>query len=554
MAAIDDILSLPIIDVVEKVWLQYGKAWTNEYKIIQDGKKTDWWWFNTEKNFVSDLSHDRAQWNPFAFVKSYFKYDDKKTYEWFENNFWVQKWSISIDDYWFSHQNINEAQKEYLAKRSINADKLTWIIKNIWWNIGCCLYDWVKRIGIKQRRLTEDKNTRYISASEYSWNGVYMYNIDPSKEYLIVVEWMTDFLTIRQYETNVIWLSSSKVGIWVVKEFAKNYTIFLCSDNDEAWKATLDLLNTIDYYHFDVSTVDKKYNDINDMFCDLWWDDDTAQDYIQYILDNAESRSPMSIVIDKWEERRKKLIKQWRLWFDSVFPEIDEKISWIQAWEIYSIVAFSNVGKTTLATYMMQYWIKQKKKCFYFMMDWSSWQVLDKIIMAYDNVSFNDIYNKEEKYKIDKRTFNKYAMIYEDIYKIEDIENIIMEWRPDIVFIDYVQLIQVDGKTNLFSRLEELSTRLKILWKQSWAPIFALSQVSNESNKEIQNGSNNPVLGKWWWDMFAASQAQFTLMRSAEVNTLILRIEKNKSWPVWDMFYIETNFLTNQLKIINSER
>lgn len=553
MAAIDDIISIPILDVVEKVWLQYGRAWTNEYKIIQDWKQTDWWGFNTEKNFVSDLSHDRPQWNAFAFVKSYYKIDDKSTYEWFENNFWVQKGTVSVDDYWFSHQNINESQKEYLLKRQINADKLVWVIRNIWGNIWCCLYDWVKRIGIKQRRITDDKSNRYISVAWYSWDGVYMHNIDPSKQYLIVVEGMTDFLTLRQYETNVVWLSSAQAGIATVKELAKNYEIYLCSDNDTAWKWVLNLLNSIEYYHFDVGSVDKKYNDINDLFCDLWWDEETAPEYIQYILDNAESRSPMSIIIDKWEERRKKLTKQGRLWFDSAFPQIDEQVSGIQPGELYTVVAFSNVGKTTFAAYLMQDWIKKKKKCFYFMMDWSDSQLLDKLVMAYDNVWFYDIYNKEDKYKIDKKTFNKYSMIYEDIYKLEDIENIIMDWQPEIVFIDYVQLITVEWKSKLYDKMEEISRRLKALGKQSWASIFWLSQVANDVNKDIQNWSGQVVTGKWWGDMYAASQAQFTLMRSSENNTIILKIDKNKSWPVWGMYYMEVDFKRNQMKIIEND-
>ena len=47
----------------------------------------------------------------------------------------------------------------------------------------------------------------------YPWlstNGIYQWQLRQIKDYIYVVEWLIDFLTVRQYETNVVGLKRCK--------------------------------------------------------------------------------------------------------------------------------------------------------------------------------------------------------------------------------------------------------------------------------------------------------------------------------------------------------
>lgn len=96
--------TIPIANILDKLSICYKKS--NGYLyLIQDWKLTDWWIVNIDNNYVNDFSRDRAKWWPFAFVKSYLKLNDRETFDWFKENFWIV-WSITKRK--ISHKEIKK--------------------------------------------------------------------------------------------------------------------------------------------------------------------------------------------------------------------------------------------------------------------------------------------------------------------------------------------------------------------------------------------------------------------------------------------------------------
>lgn len=85
---INDILRINILDVLEKLNIQYKKMWGHTYAIYENGNWTDWWRATTENNIVADLSRGvRPKWNPFSFVRAYLNLSNYDTYLWFKEQF-----------------------------------------------------------------------------------------------------------------------------------------------------------------------------------------------------------------------------------------------------------------------------------------------------------------------------------------------------------------------------------------------------------------------------------------------------------------------------------
>jgi len=83
----EEIKAIAIRDVIDKLGISYTGAGTNEFTLVEWGKVTSGWRFNTEKNIVYDFSKDRAGGDTFGFVKNYVGLDDKETFKRFADNF-----------------------------------------------------------------------------------------------------------------------------------------------------------------------------------------------------------------------------------------------------------------------------------------------------------------------------------------------------------------------------------------------------------------------------------------------------------------------------------
>lgn len=256
---------VPILDVLDKVWIQYKKKWHDEFWLYDDGVITSGRSANKNKNIVTDFSHGRSQWWPYAFVKSRLRYDDWDTYRWFCENFDAyNKKADDVISIWRKLPKLSDDSVIYLASRGIVADNVIKYTRE-YNGIACIVSTDGSPNGINARTLSKEKDKRFKAYPWYSTKWVYRGMIDRDKKYIIVVEWLIDFLTIAQHDDNVIWLKSAQDGRWEVRRLAKVYDIYVVCDNDDAGKEGMKKLEWLSYYLFNWNNA-KDCKDINDVY------------------------------------------------------------------------------------------------------------------------------------------------------------------------------------------------------------------------------------------------------------------------------------------------
>jgi len=546
----EDIQRLNILAVLDKLWLEYYKVWIDEYRM----RWTDGWSINTADNVITDFSWKwRPVWGPFPFVRDYLKLDNKETFEWFELNFniwndlsYLQRKQMkekkqynrkALKKTWQELPSLNDKQIDYLQSRWVDHNKIKDVVKSFKGWIGCLIYDEQWPVWLTAR-LIEWEN-RFTSLAWYSTNWLYLHNIDKNKDYIIVVEWMFDFLTLRQYESNVVWLKNWSSWIDFLNKLAKKYNIILIPDNDEQWKKTLEKIwNSFDYKLVELDEFNVK--DINELVVkeELW------EEIIEMIFNMAVDKSNWSIELAfeelEWYEQRFKT--KWMLWEPTLYPELDKYTQWFIPWNVITIWAFSNVWKSKFAYTFVNDFLEKWKKVIFFSLEVSKWMVLLNLISNKEKCKLWESIKIKEKY-ID---FYKNLKIYDNIYDLENIENIVKTQRPDYVFIDFVQNIQTKASSN-YERYSKIAIWIQKLAIESKSTIISLSQLANESAKELKKTSDAFVSLKWAGEFYASSDLILVLRRIDEQLELI--IEKNKYGKRWVKFFVDVEFETWTFKL-----
>jgi len=117
----DKINQFNILNVLDRLWIQYKKLTNNTYWIIQDWKLTDWYRINTNSNYVIDFSKgSRAQWPPFSFTKIFLNLTNQETYKRFETNFNIRSELKQPKNKWSPKQKKNKVTIPYSRNRLKN--------------------------------------------------------------------------------------------------------------------------------------------------------------------------------------------------------------------------------------------------------------------------------------------------------------------------------------------------------------------------------------------------------------------------------------------------
>lgn len=223
------------------------------------------------------------------------------------------------------------------------------------------------------------------------------------------------------------------------------------------------------------------------------------------------------------------------LWYCSHFPQIDKLTSGIIPWKVYTIAAYSNVGKSRFSYWYVNHFLKQGKKILFFSLEVDKWLLLQHLMcnryLVYQHELNESIINLED-------FSNLY--VFDDLYTLDWIEQIIIDFAPDIVFIDFVQNIQVPWQ-NWYEAMAQVARKMQQLAITTNATIFCLSQLSNTVARDVSWGKTDFIALKWAGEFVASSDVIF-LLRMVD-NQIWLTISKNKfgKKPDWEI-YFDVNF------------
>jgi hypothetical protein len=522
-----DLVEIPIIKTIDSLGLAYKKVSECEYKLLEGWEVTDGWTFNTDENIVKDFSKDRGSgWN-LKFVMDYLKLDKKEAIEWFqEKGLLITKKSIS--DIRVTLPGVSEKQGEYLLSRGIDPEKVKDFTRNYNGAIGCLIYEGDIPRGLNARTLSNDHAKRFIALSGYSTKGVYKHKIDITKKYLIVVEGLIDFLTIRQFETNVIGLKSATDWFEELPRYAW-YDIIYIPDNDDVGSAsTAKYMQNINHRVFDLKeyeTEDLKLKDINDLYqaISCWTE---AWDLLINILqENAVYDMPIKPLFKELKERQKTIKERGKLGFDGPIKEIYDTCSWVVEGRTYCICAFSNTGKSKYAYSHIKFFLEQKKKVLFINLEVDKVTCLANIIA---NVEWVTTFEASSDFQPNEKLY-KNLIIKDDVRGLKDIETCIRSYQPDICFIDFVQ--NVEHKGSDYEKHSAIARWIQRIWIETWCTMFSLAQLPNTWLSYLKARDYDSITPKNAGEYFASSDVIQLLYTETLWNgdkILCCRMIKNK--------------------------
>lgn len=255
------------------------------------------------------------------------------------------------------------------------------------------------------------------------------------------------------------------------------------------------------------------------------------------------------------------------------FTEIDELLLGYQSMDLIIKAARPSMGKTAHALCeAINMVVNEDKYVAFFSLEMSAEQLMLRIICLQTGISSDKLRSgtlesydwKKYNEEITKLETSK-LFICDDIYSLQGIKNkaksLKVKGKLDIMFIDYLQLIEVYEKTeSRRQQIEIISRQLKLLAKSLNIPVILLSQLSRAV--ESRSGSKIPMLS----DLRDSG----SLEQDADIVTFLYRPEyygidedeqgnptsgvtlfivaKNRSGSLKD---VEMTFVHNLMKFVN---
>lgn len=177
------------------------------------------------------------------------------------------------------------------------------------------------------------------------------------------------------------------------------------------------------------------------------------------------------------------------------FRDLDTILSGVENSSLITIGARPAMGKTCFMTNIMLNLLEQNKKCLFFSLEMSEEQLIKRLLCQVGEVDAhllqmpNEISKREKNVEkimkaLDK--LSKYDLtIYDEHFNVEDIKEKIEQVKPEFVFIDYLQLIDVPAKKPRSESYEKVMRNLKKIAKDNNCIIFMTSQLSRALESRI---------------------------------------------------------------------
>lgn len=217
------------------------------------------------------------------------------------------------------------------------------------------------------------------------------------------------------------------------------------------------------------------------------------------------------------------------------------------------LMAYPSIGKSWLAAYMaVQAW-KDNKKPLFISLEMTESEVRNRVYTIMGDGRFS--HKKLSGGDLEIKEFLDWSDIYlkdRPIFPIVStggtgevtpsvIRGKIGQYKPDIVFVDYIQLMQPNGKTdNEVVRIKNISRELKILAVSENVPVVAIASATPD---DVTDMSNPPTLGQVAWSKQLAYDSDFVLSLGRSPGSTILNcvFRKNRHGHMGE-FFIDIDF------------
>ena len=242
-------------------------------------------------------------------------------------------------------------------------------------------------------------------------------------------------------------------------------------------------------------TINRFITQIQNRYFDEIFKSATSEKEFQSILKEKEKYAvtdDMQNAFEGIEEYTKDYDKKKKTAVFTQYPSINDVIGSLQGGDMIILAGGTGGGKTCMMLNLVTGIAKKGKKVDIFSLEMPREQLQQRMICSEAGIDAS----KFRKFTLTENDKKKYVTYAKEnfadlnirIYKkqtisIEQIKYIVMRSDADIVFIDYLGLINSYGNKGTYERFSEISRNIKLLAMESNKPIVALHQL----NREFQN-------------------------------------------------------------------
>lgn len=177
------------------------------------------------------------------------------------------------------------------------------------------------------------------------------------------------------------------------------------------------------------------------------------------------------------------------------YPSIDRLIDGLQGGNLMILAGSAAMGKTVMALNIALNMAKRGKKILFFSLEMTPEELLSRLIANEALISAQNLRN----YKMTEKEIYNYTeyMASESFNKLQNnftipkiqnisiktIEEIVRTSSADVIFIDYLGLIQGEKVKSIYEQVSDISRRLKLLALETKKPFIVLHQL----NRDVKN-------------------------------------------------------------------
>ena len=169
--------------------------------------------------------------------------------------------------------------------------------------------------------------------------------------------------------------------------------------------------------------------------------------------------------------------------------QIDGLTGGLQGGDLALVAARPSIGKSALATQWAESFARQGKKVAYYNLEMQNRSCFERFVAAKSGIEITRIrratrFHNDEKEKYDKAIAELKTQtgitLFTGSKKVSDIRNDIRKTKPNIVIVDYLQLLICDNRYqgNRVAEVGQISHDLKAIAMSFDIPVICLAQLS----------------------------------------------------------------------------
>jgi replicative DNA helicase len=166
---------------------------------------------------------------------------------------------------------------------------------------------------------------------------------------------------------------------------------------------------------------------------------------------------------------------------------LDRALCGLRCGTMSIVGARPSVGKTSFALNVAQSQLDTDNTVDFFSLEMTSHQIYDRLLSSLLNINYgkinennlNDGERGDMSHKLSDITSSKKLRVFEDTYTIEGIAKTISDTKPQLVVVDYIQVVRtMEHFRDKRLQIDYISSEFKRLAKQYDCHIMVLSQIA----------------------------------------------------------------------------